>query len=342
MKLSTFTGGKSAAPTILFCLLAGLAMLTGHHIEPSAGIMLAGFGVTVNQTSLSNAYTSFNTIFQGAFDGTATILDKLRMVVPSTTAKEEYKWLGQFPGMREWVGDRAAKALSVEGFTIRNKDFEATITVDRNDIEDDTIGVYRPLFEQLGATAKQHPDQLLAALLISGFTELCFDKTAFFNAAHPNGTQSAWGNLLTGGSSALSSTSYDLARTTMSSLANEEGRSLRIVPNLLIVPPQLESVARTLLRADKMANGATNIWQNSADLLMVPELAAFPKRWFLTDVSRSAKPFVYQERKAPEFVALDKLTDDNVFFRKEYVYGVDSRCNAGFALPQLMLASLGE
>lgn len=342
MKLRIFTGDKSVAPTILICLLAGLAMLTGYHIEPASGVMLAGFGVTVNQSSLTAAYTSFKTIFQGAFDGAATLLDKLYVTVPSSTKSEEYKWLGNFPRMREWIGDRAVKALSVDGFTIKNKDFEATVSVDRNDIEDDTIGVYRPVIEQLGQSAKQHPDQLISDLLIAGFAALGFDKVTFFNAAHPNGAAGTFSNLLTGVNSPLSADSYAAARAQMQSLVNDEGSPLKVIPNLLIVPPALEAAARLLLRADKTANGATNIWQTSADILVAPELAAHPKKWFLADVSRAAKPFVLQTRKAAEFVAMDKLQDENVFFRKEYVYGVDSRGNAGFGLPHLILGSMGE
>jgi phage major head subunit gpT-like protein len=61
--------------------------------------------------------------------------------------------------------------------------------------------------------------------------------------------------------------------------------------------------------------------------------------WFLMCTKRPIKPIIYQERKAPTFVAKDKETDDNVFERKEFVYGVDMRCNVGYGLPQLAWGS---
>ena len=44
--------------------------------------------------------------------------------------------------MREWIGDREIQNLSASDYTIKNKDYELTVGVDRNDIEDDTLGIY--------------------------------------------------------------------------------------------------------------------------------------------------------------------------------------------------------
>ena len=61
------------------------------------------------------------------------------MVVPSTGKENDYSWLSRFPKMREWIGDKVVKALAAFNYTIRNKDWEATVEVERNDIEDDQI-----------------------------------------------------------------------------------------------------------------------------------------------------------------------------------------------------------
>lgn len=61
--------------------------------------------------------------------------------------------------------------------------------------------------------------------------------------------------------------------------------------------------------------------------------------WFLLDATKVIKPLIYQVRKDYNFVALDKENDDNVFSRKEYVYGVDARSNVGFGLWQLAYGS---
>jgi phage major head subunit gpT-like protein len=77
----------------------------------------------------------------------------------------------------------------------------------------------------------------------------------------------------------LNATNYATARTAMMSLGNAEGRPLGIKPSLLLVPPSLEAEAREILQAqfiigDPAAGGSkTNVWQGTADLLVVPELA---------------------------------------------------------------------
>lgn len=50
-----------------------------------------------------------------------------------------YAWLGDIPGMREWIGDREVQNLTASDYTIKNKDFELTVGVDRNAIEDDIV-----------------------------------------------------------------------------------------------------------------------------------------------------------------------------------------------------------
>lgn len=61
--------------------------------------------------------------------------------------------------------------------------------------------------------------------------------------------------------------------------------------------------------------------------------------WYLLDTTRILKPMILQKRKNYNFVSMDKETDDNVFMRKEYVYGVDGRLNAGYGLWQLAYSS---
>lgn len=61
--------------------------------------------------------------------------------------------------------------------------------------------------------------------------------------------------------------------------------------------------------------------------------------WFVIDNSRVIKPLILQKRKPYNFVSLNKEDDENVFMRKEYVYGIDARLNVGFGLWQLAYAS---
>lgn len=61
--------------------------------------------------------------------------------------------------------------------------------------------------------------------------------------------------------------------------------------------------------------------------------------WYLLDVSRAVKPFIFQDRQAAQFVTKTAITDESVFIKKKFQYGADSRNNAGFGLWPLAYAS---
>jgi phage major head subunit gpT-like protein len=151
-------------------------------------IFNGGFKLIINQASLSAIYQSFSTIFSEAFSAVDSTYQKVAMVVPSTVRETTYAWLGAFPRMREWVGDRQIKNLQLHSYKITNKDWESTIEVDRNDIMDDAIGVYGPIISELGRTAAVHPDELVYTLLSNGFTDTCYDGQYFFDTDHPVGS----------------------------------------------------------------------------------------------------------------------------------------------------------
>lgn len=123
----------------------------------------------INPQTLRGIYVAFNTLFNKALSTADPQYKAIATVTPSTTDAETYAWLGDIPGMREWIGDREIQNLTASDYTIKNKDFELTIGVDRNAIEDDKIGLYNPSIEMLAQSAAMHPDELVFDLLGSGF-----------------------------------------------------------------------------------------------------------------------------------------------------------------------------
>lgn len=222
----------------------------------------------INQASLRSLYTGYSTAFQGGFGSVSPMFERVATTVTSTTRENEYGWLGQMPRFREWIGDRHINSLKNHGYTIKNKSFEQTIGVDRDDIEDDNIGIYAPLFTELGRSAASFPDELVFPFLAGGFATKCYDGQYFFDSDHP--------------------------------VIDEAGAE--------------QSVSNT-------GGGAGTAW-------------------YLLDVSRALKPVIYQSRKRfDQLVRKDQETDDNVFSRKEFVYGTDGRCNVGFGFWQMAYGS---
>ena len=77
----------------------------------------------INDANLQLVAKGFQTIYNTSFDATVSHKDTVAMTVQSTGSEENYGWLGQFPGLREWIGDRQIKKLSSHGFKIENRRF---------------------------------------------------------------------------------------------------------------------------------------------------------------------------------------------------------------------------
>lgn len=221
----------------------------------------------INSANLEALRVAFNASFKRGLGQAETQYGRIATTVPSSTKENRYGWLGKMPNMREWVGPRVVHGIAEHDYSIKNKPFELTIGVDRDDIEDDNIGVYDPMFVEMGESVAAHPDQLVWNLLAAGFATECYDGQYFFDTDHP--------------------------------VLDENGNPATV----------------------------SNFQGGSGTA------------WYLLNTKRSLKPLIYQERKKPEFVAKDKVTDDNVFSRKEYVYGTESRCNVGFGFWQMAYAS---
>lgn len=222
----------------------------------------------INEASLKGLFSGFSTAFNKGFEGADSHYQDVAMVVPSTTRETTYGWMGLMNGICEWIGDRHIHNLAAHGYTIANKDFEQTLSVPRNDIEDDQYGVFGPLMTDMGREAGEFPDKLVFDLMTQGFTTPCYDGQTFLSPDHAG-------------------TDADGKETTVSNIGDG---------------------------GDEPA-------------------------WFLLDTSRAMRPFVYQERKPFELVALTDSHQEHVFFRNEYVYGAHGRANAGFGLWQLAYAS---
>ncbi len=64
--------------------------------------------------------------------------------------------------------------------------------------------------------------------------------------------------------------------------------------------------------------------------------------WYLIDDTKVVKPMIWQTRKPIQLTQMFSETDPNVFWRNEYVWGADTRGNAGFGLWQLAYKSKAD
>lgn len=302
----------------------------------------------INKENVTGLFIALKTTFNNAFAAAPADWEQIAMKVPSTSGQNDYAWLSTFPRMRQWIGEKTIKALSAFKYVIVNNDFEATVEVDRNDVEDDNLGIYGPQAQAAGESAKQLPNEIIADVVNASFTTKCYDGQYFFDTDHPstdeNGLPTSVSNK---GTKKLSAASYqDLsdsigtAETAMMEFKDDEGRPLNIKPNLLMVPPALKAVATLLVTADRLDDGRPNPYKGAFTVRVDTRLKS-KTAWFLLDTTKLVKPFIYQERKAPVFVQQTDPMSDDVFNRKKFKFGAEARAAGGYGFWQLAYASDG-
>jgi len=291
----------------------------------------------INGEVLKAVSKKFSAEFTKFFNETESFYTQLATVVNAKAPTVDYTWLGQFPKVREWIGDRVVKDLKAYKYSIVKKRWEATISMDRDYILYDSIGAMKPQIQQLAQSAKEHYDELIVDLIEKN--DICYDGVKFFSDQHKvtiDGTKVTYSNIST---DELTQENFLKARKGMRSIKGESGKTLKIRPNLLVVATNLEDKAIEIVKADQI-DGSTNITKGMADILVIDDLP--DNSWMLVDSRKVLKPFILQINKKPQLVALDKPTDYEAFMKAKYLYGVDAEHNAGYGLWQLARFSDGS
>lgn len=295
---------------------------------------------------LTHLFTGFKTTFNKSFTETEATWDKVATKVTSTSAAENYAWLGKFPKLREWIGEKVVKRLEGHGYTVKNRSFESTVAVHKHEIQDNDLLGLPVIFASMGEESKSFPQDLVFEALTSGFKNKCYDGKPFYATDHPVGDKeknkfsNKFDKKLSWASLADAEAGYGAARSSMQGLKDENGHSLKIKPNLLVVPPALETTAKALMTAAEFADGTENIFKGTAEVLVDAGLAT-DTEWHLLATTKAIKPIIYQERQAAELLAQTDINSDNVFMRGEYKFGVEARGEAGYSLPHLAAGSTG-
>jgi phage major head subunit gpT-like protein len=294
----------------------------------------------INATNLAALFKGYRTAFLAEYHGATPMWQKVAMKTASSSEQEIYHWLGSFPGMRKLVDEIQIQNLSAHKFAITNDEFESTIAIPQATIERDTYGIYTPNFTAMGRAAGYHPDELVSALLLDGFTELCYTGSAFFADAHePVSGGTTFDNKTT---KKLSRANFRTARANIKSRLNSKGKPMGLGIKLqLIVSPTNESLAREILVAERVDAGNSNVDFNTAELVVWPALATSEYAWFLVETGLPLKPLIFQEEKPVGMTALTSATDEHVFKKHEFLYQAYGRYGAGYGLPELAYGSTG-
>lgn len=64
----------------------------------------------INQSNLHSLTTGYSAAFNKALSEVSPDYKDIATVTSSSTAANDYAWLGQIPGMKEWIGGQRSPA----------------------------------------------------------------------------------------------------------------------------------------------------------------------------------------------------------------------------------------
>jgi len=228
----------------------------------------------------------FNAAFVRGFGSAAPTWGQVAMSVPSTADAENYGWMKELPGMREWIGKRVIHNLEATSAKLVNKHYEHTIGVDADNIRDDKLGIYAPMFSMQGEIAARHPDQLVWGLLPNGFATKGFDGQYFFDTdlnvfldrQYLYGVDARYvagfgfHQLAYGSKATLDAAAFAAARLVLETQKRPDGTPLPVMATHLVCGPTNRAAAEAILKKEYLTAGETNTNYKAVELIVNPFL----------------------------------------------------------------------
>lgn len=326
--------------------------------------------MVITQAALNAIRRTFDRVFQAGVQSAASEWQRIATRVPSGSAQNIYGWLMKFPQMREWPkgARRQARNIAERTYALANKKYETTVEVAREDIEDDNLGMYRPIVQAAGQEASDHVDRGVFGVLDDGYRTTCFDGKPFFASDHPrhanedgSGANETESNLIKGELEVVE----PAGKTSVGDITISGGGAGKAVGGTFRIKCTKAGASRTAakfrLAYDDEEYGSEDLTL-SAGKYEIPHSggvkAAFtdaayvkdeewtlrPKYapWYLLHTRSPLRPAIYQDREAAVIEAIMQPQNDTVFYTDQYPYGVRARRAFGVAFWQMALCSTEE
>jgi len=257
--------------------------------------------------------------FVAGYESTPALTSQFANRVVSSQRMIDYRALGAAPRMQEWFDEIEPKVFNtLTPFPVTVRDWEASVTIPLSELQADKLGQYAMRVQQMGAFAKQHPDELLAALIVAAETTLCYDGQDLCDTDHSEGSSGTQSNFLTTGYDDDDLTDINLslgaAIAAFNGFKDDRGQYLRIgsrpdaVFDVLVRPAVLH-LFRTLATAD-VISGTSNGWKGRIRPMALPELTV-ASDFYVAYVEDPVKPFIVQFQNEPS--ALKTLGPDSEY-----------------------------
>ena len=264
-------------------------------------------------------------------------------VIKSNQAFEQYQETIEFGlvGIKNPGAPTALQTASQGWFNqIVNVSWGLGFSVTKELKDDEKYGFINKLPKGLSRSMNQTMEILCANLLNNAFDTTSYpiyDAVSLLNVAHPTALGGTFSNTFT--------TMYDLSETSLSAAESQilqykdpRGLTIRLMPQMLHVPPALKQRANKLLFSTlepESGNNAVNYITQSkmfAKGLSVNPYLTSAQAWFITT---DQEGLILQEREAPN------ISSDHDFLSEADLVKVFARFNVGVTDPRSVFGSSG-
>lgn len=264
----------------------------------------------INRANLQALFQTYSTAWQEVLESQeGDSLDFVASEFPSSTSSNLYAWLDKVPGFRKWVGDRVFNNVRGQKFEVVNQDFEDSVRLDANDIEDDQYGVYTPIIRMMAQSWLDLKREQIVEVFTSNASAFTGKALVATNHAYGKNT------LNNKSTTALSASEMEAAFLTAAAWKYSDGSYVKPRFTHLVVGEKLRSTAWNIVKnqytydaTDKVQIENPN--KGRVELAIWPELTGdYDDYWYLVDASRPVKAVSLQIRKEPEpFMDTDAAT----------------------------------
>lgn len=272
---------------------------------------------------------------------------QLMTTIDSNQETETLAWLGNVPGMREWIGGKQAKTMLVHQYSISSKDWESTVEYHRRDLAEDKTGQLQSRLNEQMTRALGHRTKLLSQLIANGATAVCYDGHYFFDTNHVDGDSGQMSNNIQFDVTTPDGpTAGEMERAILASIQqlftfkDDQGEPINenAADFLIIGPAKYMSAALAATTSPTVIDGTasrTNLIQNSGafKIRYVPNARLTGNKFATFRVDGGVKPFINLEREPLEISVLGEGSDFYFETHRKRV-SVTSAGNVGYGLWQ--------
>lgn len=211
--------------------------------------------------------------------------------------------------------------------TYTHKEFVVTFQIERKLMDDDQYGVVAgERARKLGLSAMQKMELDAASVFNTAFSGTSGpDSKSLCSATHPRNPNKS-GSLVNTGTDALTKDNVSTTRQAMMAFPDDAGNILGVMPDTLLVPPELEDtaleIARSVLDPDT-ANNAIN--PQAGRFQVVPwHYLTDSNNWFMIDSVWMRENLKWYERVGLQITPLSQTATEVIFEAyMRYSYGWD-------------------